>query len=374
MRKVMPGNETIAHAAIAAGCRFFAGYPITPSSELAAAMSYLLPKVGGKFIQMEDEIASMAAAIGASITGEKSMTATSGPGFSLKQEHIGLACMMEVPVVIVNVMRGGPSTGLPTHPAQGDIMQARWGTHGDHPIIAVAPSLPREIYLETIRAFNLAEQYRNPVILLIDEILGHTYEVVDIPEPGEYDIINRKLPPKGLDRLDFYTYQRDEGDPPLLPNFFMGYNFHFESLAHDEMGFPTTDPEKVDRITRLREAKIEKNKEKIWKNHLLMVEDADTVIIAIGSVARSAIAAVEMARKEGIKLGLFRPITVWPFPDEPLREAITEKQRVIVAEMNLGQLKGEVEKALRREVEGLNKVNGVPISPKEILEKVKEGK
>jgi len=374
MRKVMPGNETIAHAAIAAGCRFFAGYPITPSSELAAAMSYLLPKVGGKFIQMEDEIASMAAAIGASITGEKSMTATSGPGFSLKQEHIGLACMMEVPVVIVNVMRGGPSTGLPTHPAQGDIMQARWGTHGDHPIIAIAPSLPREIYLETIRAFNLAEQYRNPVILLIDEILGHTYEVVDIPEPGEYDIINRKLPPKGLDRLDFYTYQRDEGDPPLLPNFFMGYNFHFESLAHDEMGFPTTDPEKVDRITRLREAKIEKNKEKIWKNHLLMVEDADTVIIAIGSVARSAIAAVEMARKEGIKLGLFRPITVWPFPDEPLREAITEKQRVIVAEMNLGQLKGEVEKALRREVEGLNKVNGVPISPKEILEKVKEGK
>lgn len=374
MRKVMPGNETIAHAAIAAGCRFYAGYPITPSSELAAAMSYLLPKVGGKFIQMEDEIASMAAAIGASIAGQKAMTATSGPGFSLKQEHIGLACMMEVPVVIVNVMRGGPSTGLPTHPSQGDVMQARWGTHGDHPIIALAPAFPREIYLETIRAFNLAEQYRNPVILLIDEILGHTYEVVDIPEPGEYDIINRKLPPEGLDRLDFYTYQRNEGDPPLLPNFFMGYKFHFESLAHDEMGFPTTDPEKVERITLLREAKIEKNKEKIWKNHLMMVEDADVVIVAFGSVARSAMVAIEMARKEGIKAGLFRPITLWPFPDEPLRRAISEKQRVIVTEMNLGQMKREVERALRREVEGLNKVNGIPISPMEILERLKEEK
>ncbi len=373
MRKVMPGNENVARAAIAAGCRFFAGYPITPSSELAATMSALLPKAGGTFIQMEDEIASMAAVIGASIAGKKVMTATSGPGFSLKQEHIGLACMMEIPVVIVNVMRGGPSTGLPTHPSQGDVMQARWGTHGDHSIIALTPSLPNEIYTETIRAFNLAEQYRSPVILLLDEILAHTYEVVDVPESGGYETANRKLPPKGLDRLDFYTYNRNVGDPPILPNFFMGYNFHFESLTHDEMGFPTTDPKKVDLLVKLREAKIEKNKEKIWENDIRMVENADVVVFAYGSVARSGIQAVEKARKDGIKAGLFRPITLWPFPDKPLREAVGNK-KVIVAEMNTGLIKREVERALRRDVGGIFKANGTPITPEEILGRIKEEK
>ncbi len=372
MKKVvMPGNETVAHAAIAAGCRFYAGYPITPSSELAAEMSKLLPRVGGKFIQMEDEIASMAAAIGASVAGMKSMTATSGPGFSLKQEHIGLACMMEVPVVIVNVMRGGPSTGLPTHPAQGDVMQARWGTHGDHPIIVLAPAFPTEIYMETIRAFNLAERYRNPVILLLDEILAHTYEVVEVPEEDEITLEERKLPPSGLDRLDFYTYERHEGDPPLLPNFFQGYNFHFESLAHDEMGFPTTDPEKVAYLSHLREAKIEKHKEKIWKNESYLVEDAELVVFAYGSVARAAKEAIDRLRAEGEKVGLFRPITLWPFPDKPLKRAVGKK-KVLVAEMNLGQMVYEVERVLRRDVATLLKADGTPISPVEFTEKLRE--
>ncbi len=371
MRKVvMPGNETVAHAAVAAGCRFYAGYPITPSSELAAEMSKLLPKVGGKFIQMEDEIASMAAAIGASLAGMKAMTATSGPGFSLKQEHIGLACMMEVPVVIVNVMRGGPSTGLPTHPSQGDVMQARWGTHGDHPIIVLAPAFPTEIYMETIRAFNLAERFRNPVILLLDEILAHTYEVVEIPDPEEIELVERKLPPSGLDRLDFYTYNRKEGDPPLLPNFFQGYNFHFESLAHDEMGFPTTDPEKVAYLARLREAKIEKHKEEIWKSEEYLLEDAELVIFAYGSVARAAKEAVNRLRAEGAKIGLFRPITLWPFPEAPLKKAVGDK-KVLVAEMNLGQMVYEVERVLRRDVATLFKADGTPISPVEFIEKIK---
>ncbi len=373
-RLVLPGNEIIARAAVAAGCRFYAGYPITPSSELAAEMARLLPEVGGVFIQMEDEIASMAAAIGASVAGLKSMTATSGPGFSLKQEHIGFAAMAEIPVVIVDVMRGGPSTGLPTHPSQGDVMQARWGTHGDHPTIAIAPSFAREMYLETIRAFNLAEQYRTPVILLIDETLGHTHEVIDIPDPSEYEIADRKLPPAGLNRLDFYLYERKEGDPPLLPNFFMGYNFHFESLAHDAAGFPTTNPELVQKLALLREAKIEKNKKKLWKNDLVNVEDAEILIFAYGSVARAALVAMEKARQEGIKVGLFRPITLWPFPDEPLWEILQKIKKVIVAEMNLGQMLREVERASHddTEIKTVLKADGTPITPIEIYEKIKE--
>ncbi len=373
-RTVLPGNEIIARAAIAAGCRFYAGYPITPSSELAAEMSRLLPLVDGVFIQMEDEIASMAAVIGASVAGLKAMTATSGPGFSLKQEHIGFAAMAEVPVVIVDVMRGGPSTGLPTHPSQGDVMQARWGTHGDHPIIVLAPAFSREIYLETIRAFNLAEQYRNPVILLIDETLAHTHEVIDIPDPSEYEIVERKLPPQGLNRLDFYEYNRKEGEPPLLPNFFMGYNIHIESLSHDAMGFPTTDPAIVQRLALLREAKIEKNKEKIWKNHLEKVEDAEILIFAYGSVARAALVALEKARQNGIKVGLFRPITLWPFPDRPLREAIEKAKKVIVAEMNLGQLLREVERVAcdDAEIKTVLKADGTPITPMEIYKKIEE--
>ncbi len=373
-RAVLPGNEIIARAAIAAGCRFYAGYPITPSSELAAEMSRLLPLVDGVFIQMEDEIASMAAVIGASVAGLKAMTATSGPGFSLKQEHIGFAAMAEVPVVIVDVMRGGPSTGLPTHPSQGDVMQARWGTHGDHPIIVLAPAFSREMYLETIRAFNLAEQYRNPVILLIDETLAHTHEVIDIPDPSEYEIVERKLPPQGLNRLDFYEYNRKEGEPPLLPNFFMGYNIHIESLSHDAMGFPTTDPATVQRLALLREAKIEKNKEKIWKNHLEKVEDAEILIFAYGSVARAALVALEKARQKGIKVGLFRPITLWPFPDRPLREIVERVKKVIVAEMNLGQMLREVERVACDDVEirTVLKADGTPITPMEIYKKIEE--
>lgn len=374
MRKkvILPGNYVVAEAAIAAGCRFYAGYPITPSSELAARMSELLPEVGGVFIQMEDEIASMGAVIGASLCGLKSMTATSGPGFSLKQEHIGMACIAEVPCVIVNVMRGGPSTGLPTKPSQGDVMQARWGTHGDHYLIVVAPTFPSEVYLTTITTFNLSEKFRTPVIILLDEVLAHSHEVVEIPDPSEYEVIDRKLPSNEVKNLKIY--EREMGKPPVYPNFFSGWTIHIESLEHDEKGYPTTVPSKVEKLQLLRKRKIEDNLDEIilWKEHML--EDAEVMVFAFGTSGRSGLEAVNMARKEGIKAGLFQPITVWPFPEKALKEKFKRIKKVIVVEMNLGQIIYEVERVADDSVmvKGVLKMDGTPVSPFEVLSKIKE--
>ncbi len=367
----LTGNQIVARAAIDAGCLFYAGYPISPSSEIAAEMARELPKVGGAFIQMEDEIASMAAIVGASLTGKKSMTATSGPGFSLKQENLGFACMTEVPCVIINVMRSGPSTGMPTFPAQGDLMQAKWGTHGDHPIIVLIPAFHHEIYSETIRAFNLAEKYRQPVVLLSDEVLSQMSSRIEIPEKEELEIIDREKPT--VDKKDYKPYDSTKGLVPPLANFFEGYRYHVTGLTHDDTGFPTENNELAQRLLTRMQRKLTDNLDDILKWVEIDVEEADTLVVSIGSAGRSAQQAVMEAReKHGAKVGLFRPLTMWPFPEEPLRKAAEGKKRIIVAEMNEGQMALEVERVLHREVETALRFNGLLISPDEILAKILE--
>lgn len=365
--RLMQGNEACAHAAILAGCRFFAGYPITPSSEIAEELARLLPKVGGKFIQMEDEISAMAACIGAALGGVKAMTATSGPGFSLKQENLGFAAYTEIPCVIVNVMRGGPSTGLPTSPSQGDVMQARWGTHGDHPIIVLAPASVREVYDLTIRAFNLSERYRTPVILLYDEVIGHMREKVVLPDPSHVEIVERKKPTCPPEA--YLPYGETEDDVPPLATFGEGYRYHVTGLAHDERGFPTSDPEVVEAVQRRIHRKLERGREEILAFEGFLLEDARVIILAYGVTARSARAAVRMARGEGVRAGLFRPLTLWPFPDLEIEKLAREVEAIIVAEMNLGQLIFEVERAVhgKTRVLACQKVSGEPIHPEEIL-------
>jgi 2-oxoglutarate ferredoxin oxidoreductase subunit alpha len=361
----LSGNAVVAEAAVDAGCRFYAGYPITPSSEIAADMSRSMPRVGGVFIQMEDEIASMGAVIGASLAGLKAMTATSGPGFSLKQENIGFACIAEVPCVIVNVMRGGPSTGLPTLPSQGDVMQARWGTHGDHPIIALAPATLTEVYWETIRAFNLAEQYRTPVVLLLDEILGHMSERVELPDPTEVEIVNRakpEIPPE-----EYLPYATNGSYVPPMADFFSGYRYHVTGLTHDVTGFPTEDPATSQVLIERLTAKIMENLDDILKNEERDLVDAEIMVLAYGSVARSAQVAIAQARATGSKVGLFRPVTLWPFPSQRVAELARQVKGVLVPELNMGQLVGEVERvAGLTPVVPLNKANGQPITPAEI--------
>lgn len=365
--KMWQGNVACAEGALAAGCRFFAGYPITPSSEIAEVLSRRLPMLDGNFIQMEDEIAAMGATIGAALGGAKAMTATSGPGFSLKQENIGFAAMAEVPCVIVNVQRGGPSTGLPTHAAQGEVMQARWGTHGDHPIIALSPCSVRETYDMTIRAFNLAEKYRTPVILLTDEIVGHLTEKVEIPPTEDLVIENRKKPSVAPDK--YLPYELDESDIPAMANFGEGYRYHVTGLAHDETGFPTNDPEKIQAQLERLNRKIDRYRDDIVEVETLYTEDADILVISFGSTARSARRAVINARDKGIKAGLLRLKTIWPFPDKEIEEISAKASKIIVAEMNLGQLAHEVEWATRRAkpVIRVNKINGEPITPSEIF-------
>ena len=369
----MAGNEIVARAAIAAGCRFFGGYPISPSSEIAGYMSGMLPKVGGAFIQMEDEIASMAAVIGASLTGKKVMTATSGPGFSLKQENLGYACMAEIPCVVVNVMRNGPSTGMPTLPSQGDMMQARWGTHGDHPIIVLTPTFHDEIYLETIRAFNLAEKYRTPVILMTDEVLSHMSARLDIPEPDEYEVFDRARPDASVDKKKYLPYSVETAgvkipEVPPMADFFTGYYWHVSGLTHDQTGFPTEDSAKAKYLMDRLFAKINNNLDDILKWEEYQVEDADTLVVSVGSCALSAKEAVMQAREDGQKVGLFRPVTLWPFPEEALRKAAKGKSRVVVAEMTMGQLCLEVERVLHRDVELIPKYNGEMLTSDEILD------
>ncbi len=366
------GNILAAEAALAAGCTFFAGYPITPSSEIAHVMAHRLPMIGGKFLQMEDEIAAMGAIIGASFAGNKVMTATSGPGFSLKQENIGYACMVEAPCVIVNVMRGGPSTGLPTSFGQSDIMQAKWGTHGDTPVIALTPAYLDEIYTETIRAFNLAEKFRTPVVILLDEVIGHMAEKVDIPNPSEYEVVDRVRPTCPPE--EYGPFDSSESDVPPLADYFSGYRFHITGLNHDIKGFPTTDPDHVQAEERRMLGKINNHLDEIEKYVLTETDDAEILIVSFGSTARAAAVALRDARDRGIKVGMLRPITLWPFPDSTLREISMNAKRVVVPEANLGQLIFEVERLVSDKVEvvGVQKVGGIPIYPAEILEKIVE--
>jgi 2-oxoglutarate ferredoxin oxidoreductase subunit alpha len=365
--RLLSGNHACALGAIAAGCRFFAGYPITPSSEVAERLSRLLPEVDGVFIQMEDEIASMAAVIGASMGGVKALTATSGPGFSLKQENLGYAAGAEIPCVIVNVMRGGPSTGMPTRPAQSEVMQSRWGSHGDYPIIVLAPASVREIYAETIRAFELAETYRTPVILLYDQSIAQLTETVELREAKDIVQVERKW--ASGPREAYLPYATGEDGIPDMSRPGAGYRVHTTGLNHAENGFPTQNPEIVERNQTRLLTKLDKHRAHIDAHEALQCDDADVLIVAIGISARSAARAVALARARGTKAGLFRPITLWPFPETALRAAASRARAVLVPEMNAGQLRLEVERILGgRRVEGMHRYNGEPIAPAEIAE------
>ncbi len=371
--RFMQGNEACVEGAIAAGMKFYAGYPITPSTEIAELSAQMLPKVGGKFIQMEDEIAGMATTIGGSLAGLKSMTATSGPGFSLKQENIGYAAIAEVPCVIVDVQRGGPSTGLPTAPSQGDIMQAKWGTHGDHPVIALAPSSVRETFDLTVRCFNLSEKYRTPVLLMLDEVVGHMREKIEIPDASEIEIIDRLKPTPG--DTNYLPYKVEEGQiVPAMAAYGDGYRFHVTGLVHDESGFPSNSHEVADQLMTRLMKKVEDNVDDIItyeENHL---EDAEVVVLSYGGTARSAKSAMKKAREMGLKVGMFRAITIWPFPEKRVAEIAKNAKAIIVAEMNYGQLVLEVERVVKNAapVYHVGKINGEVITPDEILAKIKE--
>ncbi len=364
------GNEACIQGALYAGCRFYAGYPITPSTEVMEQMAANLPKVGGKFIQMEDEIGSIAAIVGAVAAGEKAMTGTSGPGFSLKQEIMGYAAMAEIPMVVVNVMRAGPSTGYPTGPSQADVMQAKWGSHGDSPSVVLVPSSVQELFYETIRAFNLAEKYRTPVVILFDEVIGHMREAITIPEPGEVEVIERAKPDCAPE--DYKPYEVKDGKVAPLAAFGTGYRYHITGLYHAEDGFPTADQQYIHDTNMRLVNKIEDNKADICENEELFLEDAETVVFAYGVSAKSAKFAVKELRAAGIKAGLLRPKTIWPFPSDAVEKISKTAKKIIVPEMNLGQIHGEVERyaAGRCEVQGIFRVDTEPIHPKQIMNAV----
>ena len=368
--RLVQGNEACVEGALAAGMRFFAGYPITPSTEIAEISSQKLPKLGGRFIQMEDELASMAAIIGGSLAGLKSMTATSGPGFSLMQENLGYAAITEIPCVIVNVQRGGPSTGLPTSPAQGDVMQAKWGTHGDHPTVALTPNSCQETYEYTIKAFNIAEKYRTPVILLMDETVGHMREKMYFKEESEIEIINRKKPTCKPE--DYVAYRPEEDMIPPMASFGEGYRYHVTGLTHDETGFPTNSNEISEKLINRIVDKIEKNIEDFSYYEEYKMEDAEIAIVAYGGVSRSAKSAVDILRKNDLKVGMFRPITIWPFLEKQINEVSKNVKQIYVAEMNLGQYFLEVDRVAGKncKVNKINKINGELITPDEIVEAI----
>lgn len=369
VKKILQGNDAVALGALYAGCRFFAGYPITPSTEVAEGLSRMLPAVGGRFIQMEDEIASMAAVIGASLAGKKSLTATSGPGMSLKIENLGFGYMAEVPCVILNVMRGGPSTGMPTGPGQADVMQARWAPHGDHPCIALTPSTVMEQFTETVRAFNLSEKYRMPVIILTDEIIGHMREAIEIPEEGELEVIERIKP--NCHPKDYLPYDSSKGDVPPMANFGEGYRYHVTGLNHDASGFPTGEKGIVDFEERRMMRKVENNYEDIVKVEKFMCEDADRVVFAFGSSARSAKDAVLSLREKGVKAGLMKALTIWPFPARHIGEAVSKGIKgIVVPELSLGQIIMEVERAAMGKcpVAGVQRIDSEAIYPSQIEE------
>ena len=364
-KTLMQGNEACVEGALAAGMRFFAGYPITPSTEIAERCSVRLPQVGGCFIQMEDELASLAAVLGASAAGVKAMTATSGPGFSLQQENIGFGCTAEIPCVIVDVQRCGPSTGRPTAPSQGDYQQARWGTHGDHPAIAVSPFSVEEMYTLTVRAFNLSEKYRTPVILLTDEIVAHMREGVEIPDASALEIVDRRLP-------QFEEGKRQAGtlrDVPAFIPFGSDRRPNYTGLLHDESGFPSDSPQTAQRLVRRLLRKIEENLDDIIQVDTQMMDDADVAVISYGGCARAAMAAVLEARERGVRAGLWRPVTVWPFPGAALSEAIAHVNRIVVAELSDGQMCREVERinAGRKPLHFVGRIDGSVIPHREIL-------
>ena len=359
------GNEAITEGAIAAGARFYAGYPITPSSEIAELSSVRLPQVGGLYIQMEDEIGSIAAIIGASASGKKSYTATSGPGCSLMQENLGVAVMGEIPCVIINVQRSGPSTGLATKPAQGDVMQARWGTHGDHGIIALSPASVQECYDLIIKAFNLAEKYRTPVIFLADEIVGHMREKYVIRELKQDEIVNRKKPkcdPKDYKPFDFES--QEDGIAPLA-SYGGEYIFRLNGTTHDEMGNACSKPANAQKFIEHYTQKIETNKKDFVMTKEYNIEDAEYAIITFGCSTRPSLAAMEMAREKGIKLGVLQLITIWPFADEQVKQVCDKVKGVLVPEMNLGQVIREIQRINTRDIPivGVNKVNSEAITP-----------
>ena len=366
-RYFLQGNEAVVEGALAAGCRFFAGYPITPASEIAEILSERLPQVGGTFIQMEDEIASMGAVIGASLAGAKSMTATSGPGFSLMQENLGFACIAEVPCVIVDVMRGGPSTGLPTSPAQGDVMQARWGTHGDHPVIVLAASTVQDSYELTIQAFNFAEKYRTPVILLSDEVVAHTRETVELPSRDQIQIIDRiapSMPPEW-----YIPYEDNSRGVPPMAAFGDGYRYHVTGLVHDVRGFPTQRPDEIDAFMRRLFRKITQGFNEIQMTKEFLLDDAKVAVVAYGSVARSAKRAVMDARDRGVKAGLLQLITLFPFPRIEVEEVLRQCRSVLVPDLNIGQISREVNRVNQGkcQIRKLNRLDGQLITPEQIL-------
>jgi 2-oxoglutarate ferredoxin oxidoreductase subunit alpha len=369
-RLLLQGNEAVVEGALAAGCRFFAGYPITPASEISEILSVRLPQMDGTFIQMEDEIASMGAVIGASLAGAKSMTATSGPGFSLMQENLGFACMAEVPCVVVNVMRGGPSTGLPTNPAQGDVMQARWGTHGDHPIIVLAVSTTLDCFEMTVQAFNLSEKYRVPVIILSDEVVAHTRETVALPPHEEIEVVNRTAP--SMPPEWYVPYEDNSRGVPHMAAFGQGYRHHVTGLIHDVRGFPTQISHEVHALISRLHRKITQGFPEIQITKSFMMDDAEVGVIAYGSVARSARRALVEAREQGARAGLLQLMTLFPFPRRTVEAVLDQCRAVLVPEMNVGQISREVKRVNqgKSRVEKYNRIDGQLITPKEICDEI----
>jgi 2-oxoglutarate/2-oxoacid ferredoxin oxidoreductase subunit alpha len=365
--RLMQGNEACAEAATYAGCDFFGGYPITPSTEVAEEMARMLPQRGGKFIQMEDEIAGIATILGAGAAGAKAMTATSGPGFSLMLELLGYGCMAEIPAVIVNVQRAGPSTGLPTKGAQADMMQARWGTHGDHPAIALCPSSVAESFALTVKSFNLAERFRIPVLFMLDEFIGHLREKITVPAAGELEVYTHPRP--GLKPSDYQHYGDGTSVGGSYAAMGTGYRFNITGLTHDKMGFPTGRLDEINwKMDRLK-AKIEDHRQELVDVEREFLDDAEIVLFAYGGGARTAQEAVRMARAKGIKAGLLRPRIVWPFPDQVVADALKQAKVMLVVELNQGQLIGEVQRvnACGTPVVPVQRYDGEIITPGEIM-------
>jgi 2-oxoglutarate/2-oxoacid ferredoxin oxidoreductase subunit alpha len=370
---LMMGNEACVEGAIAAGVRFFAGYPITPASEIAEIMAARLPQVGGCFIQMEDELGSITAATGASLGGKKAMTASSGPGLSLKQEGIGCAAIMEVPVVIINVQRGGPGIGN-IQPSQGDVMQARWGSHGGPQLIALSPSSVKECFDLTVKAVNLAERFRVPVIVLSDASVGHMREKILVP--GTVEVVNRKRPTVPPEKYHSYDTDEPDGVPPLA-DLGSEYLSHITSFMHYKNGFPAwTDLKVTEALVKRLSNKILWHQDELVAPEKIFLDDAEVVLVAYGSTARPAKAAAAMARKKGLRVGLLKLLTLWPFPDEEVRKLAGRARKIFVPELNLGQMLGEVERFAcgKSEVIGINRVDGALLTPEGILARIEEGR
>jgi 2-oxoglutarate ferredoxin oxidoreductase subunit alpha len=370
---ISSGNDLAARAAVDAGCMFFGGYPLTPSSEVMHTISDLLPKIGGTAIQMEDEIAGVAAAIGAGMAGVRTLTATSGPGISLKAENLGLAQMCEVPLVVINVMRGGPSTGLPTRVSQGDVAQAKNPSHGDYKSITLCAGNLAECYTETVRAFNLADRFMQPVFVLLDETIGHMHAKAEIPtaEAVKAGIVPRKTFDGAPE--DYRPYGVAQDEPAVLNPMYTGYRYHYTGLHHDAMGFPTEEIETCRKLIDRLFQKVEKYTDEIESNEEYMIDDADILIIGYGSASLAIKEAVNSLRADGVKVGMFRPITLWPSPEKRMHELGKKFKTVLSVELNQGQYLEEVQRSMGRlDIHKLTKTNGRPFSPNDIIEKVKE--